>query len=528
VTATEQSVAPPPVRTVVRRYYPVAIGAATLAVVVGLFPTTVPSSSLGLIPKFSAPAVATPVAPSAAAPVAAVPAVGPTAGYVPPVVPSAPLTLPPVVTAPTTTSPPTGAVPTTGSGAVGTGQTSHCSLPIPAEPPPPPAADLIELFTAAGPFGPEATAGAAALAPLVPLVTPVFPLAASIAGGKGGTLISTALVDLADLEDTLFSPFSKEITEITPTFVAESEQFYREIGPILTAASNLPDADCVGDLEIATLSTLVPSAYPGATSLTGLAKSAGTNDAADQRVATVEASWVNGVSTSVAHVITSLLASGVPVEMRLVDDASRAQASDTAGFSAWVTAVMAQFPKVSAWEIDPTQAAASPSGSVAPSDPSGSLVEALTAAAEARVPGQLLGVGYPVLGNAPWWSGFWQQLDPAVRGVVNFVGVDGSVLGGAQGLTPKGLQWIVGLLRRGALSVAGLPATVPLFVTAGTSSMLTPAAQASLAAADAAALSGLGVSLFTWSSPDMVEGQLLTDPAEALSLLSALQRPTTP
>jgi hypothetical protein len=527
MSATADAAAPSPLRTLTRRYYPVAIGAATLAVVVGLFPTTVPSSSLGVIPKFSAPVVAKP------APAVASPPVTPSN----PIEPSAPSvgfaagadSLPPVVTSPASTPPTTATPPvTTGSGAVGTGQTSHCSLPVPAEPPPPPAADLIELFTAAGPFGPEATAGAGALAPLVPLITPVFPLAGGIAGGKGGTLLSTTLVDIADIEDVLFSPFAKEIAAVNPEFVASSEQFFREIGPILTALSNLPDIDCVGDLEIAAAATIEPSEYPGATTLSGLGTAAASNGAANERVTTVEVSWAGGLSAGVAHAVNALLAAGVPVEMRLLDDAPSAQAANTAAFASWVTSVMAQFPKVTAWEIDPFQAASATPGAVAPSDPAGSLADALTAAAQGRVPGQLLGVGYPVLGDAPWWTSLLSRLNPAVPGVLNFVGVDGSVVGGSPGLTPNGLHWIVDLLRRGALAGAGFPSNIPLFVTAGSNAALGPAAPSSLAAQDATALSGLGVSLLTWSSPDTTAGQLLRDPAEAISLLDALVRPTAP
>lgn len=525
MSATEHSVAPTSLGTLTRRYYPLAIGAATLALVVGLFPTTVPSSSLGVIPRFSTPVIAKQAPAVASAPAPVVAPVAPASPYVEPTLPITSAIGASVVTAPATTPPVATQPPTTVGGAVGTGHVSHCSLPVPAEPPPPPAADLIELFTAAGPFGPEATAGSPALAPLVPFITPVFPLAGGIAGGKGGTLISTALVDIANLEDVLFSPFAKEIATATPTFVSSSEQFYRDIGPILSALSGLPDIDCVGDLEIAAFSTVAPSAYPGAVSLPGLGSAAGSSDAASQRVSTVELSWANGLSPATAHAITSLLAAGVPVEIRLIDDAPSAQESNTAGFASWVTSVMAQFPEVRAWEIDPFQAASPTAGGVIPSDPSGSLADALTSAAQARVPGQLLGLGYPVLGDAPWWSGFFGRLDPAVRGVVNFVGVDGSVLGGAQALTPNGLHWIVDLLRRGALTSAGLPGTIPLFVTAGTTSVLAPSAEAVLAAQDAAALTGLGVSLLTWSAPDTGAGQFLSDPAAATHLLDALVRP---
>jgi hypothetical protein len=512
----------PPWRTLGRRYYPVGIGIAVLSLTVGLFPSLVPTSSLGLIPRLasSSPNVALPARVNPATP----PAAGFAAAPLPPYsgVP-APITAAATAPAPSQPAPvtsPSTSSPSTGSGAVGSGQSDTCPLSVLAEPPAPPAADLIEAFAAAGPLGPEATAGAPALAPVIPVVAPLFPLAGGVAGGKGGDLISTALVDLANLEDAVFAPFSSEINAFTPTAVADDEKFYREIGPLLTLASNVPELQCVGDLEIATGATVVPSDYPAATPLTGLGHSA-TAASPDQRVVTVSDSWASGLTPSFARSVEALIAQGLPVEVRLVDDAPASQANDTSGFASWVSATMASLPKVSVWEIDPSQAAPASAGSVAPADPAASLAAALTAAAEARAPGQLLGLGYPVRGSS-WWPQLKTDINPAVFGVLNFVGVDASTLGA---VAPDGLRWVVTLLRRGTLAQGGFSSGIPLFVTAGTAGTASDAEQIALAGQDAAALSGLGVGLLTWSSPSTELGQLFSAPgAAAQSLLSALRR----
>jgi hypothetical protein len=504
-----------------------AIGATFLALVVGFFPSTVPTSSLGFVPKLAAPApVSTgqttpttspsPVQPPSDLGFAAgddtYPAFSDT-GTGSPVATStgAP------VTAPATTG-------TTGSGTVGSGAHATCPLPLPAEPPAPPAAELIEALAIAGPFGPEATAGVAALAPVVPVVAPLFPLAAGVAGGKNGVLVSEALVQIANLEDEVFAPFSSELATVTPEAVAGDEKFFQEIGPVLTLASNLPDLACVGDVEIAAGSTLVPADYPNAIPLTAYGPSA---TSVNNRVVTVSTSWAEGITPSFSRAVDSLIAQGDSVEMHLYDDAPAGQAGDDQGFATWVTGTVAAFPKVAIWEVDPYLGTTATTGASAPTDPALSLAAALAAAARARAPGQLLGVGLPAQ-SAPWWSQFGSALEPAVRSVINFAGLDTTGFNGGSGLSPAGLHWIVTLLRRGTLAQAGLPAQLPLFVTAGTTAPMSDAAQSVVAAQDAAGLSGLGVGLLTWSSPSTLGGQLFSNIDAAENLLSALARPATP
>jgi hypothetical protein len=152
----------------------------------------------------------------------------------------------------------------------------------------------------------------------------------------------------------------------------------------------------------------------------------------------------------------------------------------------------------------------------------------LQAAAEARAPGQLLGVGLPLLDATTWWSQMAAALPPGVRAVLNFVGVDTTELNGGAGVSPAGLRWVLSLVRQYALAQAGLPAQTPLFVVAGTDQAVTMATQSSEAAQDAASVDGLGVGLLSWSSPSTLSGQLLTDIVDADGLYAALARRLTP
>jgi hypothetical protein len=412
---------------------------------------------------------------------------------------------------------------------VGTGPQASCPLPLPAEPPAPAAAELIELYSAAGPFGPEATAGAPLLAPVVPIVSPLFPLAGGFAGGKSGTTLSTILVEIANLEDDVFAPLAPQIAAFTPGAVSDSEHLYQEFGPLLTLASSLPDLTCVGDLEIATGATLEPDDYPGAVPLS---KYGGIADAGAQpasgRVVVVSASWAEGVTPALAGFINGLIAQGTHVEVRLTDDAPAGHAADDQGFASWVLTTVADYPKVAIWEIDPDSVSQAAGGSVTPTDPVASLTAALTAAAQARAPGQLLGVGLPPLDSVNWWPQMAGALGPALRADVNFVGVDTTALAGQAALSPAGLRWLITLVRQVALAQAGLPDQLPIFVVAGTDAPLSVASQADVAAQYAASLAGLGVGLLTWSSPSTVNGQLASGEPGADALFFALVRPPSP
>jgi hypothetical protein len=189
-----------------------------------------------------------------------------------------------------------------------------------------------------------------------------------------------------------------------------------------------------------------------------------------------------------------------------------------------VSATVASLPKVAIWEIDPYSAPTAPAGSVAPADPATSLAGALAAAAAARAPGQLLGVGLPATGSS-WWAQMATAVSPRVRAVLNFAGVDTAGLGGASGLQPAGLRWVLTLVRQDELAQAGLPGQMPLFVVAGPGSPESVQAQADQAQRDAAALAGLGVGLLAWSSPQTAGGQL---GAGTGGLLAALVRPAAP
>jgi hypothetical protein len=515
-----------PFRPLLRRYYPLAIGATFLGVVVGYFPSTVPTSSLGFMPLVTAPAHASASVPSAAA-VAAPRSSSPVLNSLPVAGGGLPFGgTQNVAGAPVTTSPAT--TPTTGAaagggGTVTTGVTAKCPLPLPAEPTPPSAADLLEVYAAAGPFGPEATAGAALLAPVLPFVGPLLPLAAGFAGGSGGGILSTALVDVAVLEDKAFAPFASEIAAITPGAVSGSEAFYRDIGPLLSLASSLPDLNCVGDVEIATAATVAPADYPGALPLAKFGSEAAVNDPA---VAVVEIPWAEGMTPGVTQAINQLIAQDRPVEVRLSDDPPAGHDTDASGFAKWVGTTVAQFPGVAMWEIDPYSAAIGSAATQAPADPAMTLVGALASAARARAPGQLLGVGIPT--DAPaWWSQLTGALSPAVRSLVNFAGLDTTAMGGSGGLTAPGLHWVVSLVRQGMLAQAGFTADLPLVVMAGTDAPSNLAAQTSQAAQDAAALNGLGVGLLSWSSPSTWGGQWVGN-GTAQMLLSALARRPVP
>jgi hypothetical protein len=242
----------------------------------------------------------------------------------------------------------------------------------------------------------------------------------------------------------------------------------------------------------------------------------------------ISAPWAEGITPALAGSINALIAQGTHVEVRLINDPPAGHAADDQGFASWVRTTIGQYPKVAIWEIDSSDAATAASGSVAPTDPVGSLIAALTAAAQARAPGQLLGVGLPALDSATWWPQMAGALDPQLRAELNFVGVDTTALTGGTDLSPAGLRWLVTLARQVALAQAGLPESLPLFVEAGTGTPLSLAAQATLAAQDAASLAGLGVGLLTWSSPSTVSGQMSPGDPGADTLFAALVRPPSP
>jgi len=544
-----------------RRYYPFAIGVAFLGVVVGLFPSTVPTNTLGYVPRVTlpVPAPGPPASGPATPPTASSPQV-PSVPAVPavPEVPSAqaagaPVTASSVTSGSTSTSPvapptpPATSIPAPGSSPPppsGTGRsaaptTEVCPLPLPAEPLPPSAAELIEIYAAAGPFGPEATAGAPALAPLIPVVAPLFPLAGTVAAGKNGSLLSDTLVEIANLEDDLSAPFASEINAFTPGAVDDDEKLFRELGPLLSLAQQIPDLGCVGDVEMAAGATVAPEAYPGAMPLSTYAAP---SSAAARHVAVLSTSWADGLTPAFVEQLDALLAQGTPVEVRLVDDApatapAAAQTDAPAGgpadppagpaaigsaFAAWVSSVMGRFPGVEAWEIDPSDRPSAAPGTVAGGDPAAeaaALGDALRVAVTDRQPGQLIGVGLPTTGPAPWWTDALAGLVPAVRSLVNFVGFDSTAQGPQ---SPAGLGWVVTGVRR-QLGSAGL-AHASLFVIAGTDASESLAAQSQLAAQDAEELRGLGVGLLSWSSPTTLDGGLAHDPSGAVALLNDLAR----
>jgi hypothetical protein len=505
-----------PLQRISRRYYPFAIGALFLGLVVGLFPSTTPTGLLGFIPQIkviheAAPPLAVPALKNASPSFA--PPVGFADDFTPPVLPQV---SPPSGTpaASVTTAPPaTGGLP-------GAGQTVSCSLPVPSEPPAPPAAELIEAFEVAGPFGPAATAGDGLIAPVVPIVAPLFPLSAALIGGSGGAAESTALSDIGELEGTLTAPFASEIDASNQESIAFDEELERDAAPLLTLAEEIPDLDCVGELEIAAGATLAPSAYPGATPLVPVGSASPSERPAFVVLST---SWAQGLSPTLEKAVQGWAAAGVPVEMRLGDDAPATTDPTAPTFAAFVASTIAKLPTVGAFEIDPFEAASAPSGSRPPTDQLSSLAGAVQAAAVARGIGQLLGVGLPVpLSSATWWSSLGKAIGAPALSRVNFAGLDAGALGTAE--TPSDLRWIIGLLRQSGLAAGGLSADLPLFVTVGPTAPLSNGAEVALARQYAASLQGLGVGLLAWSSPGTVSGAELPDTAAGQSLLGALTR----
>lgn len=383
-----------------------------------------------------------------------------------------------------------------------------CPLPLPNNSVPP--ASLGSMLSALGPVLTLAGPLDTSILGIVPIVAPLLPVVGPLLGASGpyegplNTLADALAPVLAPAESALVPPAQAG----SPAFA----QVANALTPLLTAAADTPIMGCVGAL-VNTFAAAIP--LPGGSGSSGSSGGSGggalpalaSPSAGSPPVLAQQVPWSAGLTSSDRAAIASLAARHVPIMIDLVGQPPPGATAAGPGFAQWVAAMVRSLPQVSIWQVG------GPSDGPVAAGTASAMVAALEAADQNRTAGQFVGIDVP--SSDPAAANMLRSAVEALGRSLNFVGMGFATAAGAPPTrATAGLQQMVAAARRQTLPGAGVPGTVPIFVTA-VGNGGSPAASAESLSAAASAVRGLGVGLLAWGVGDAVGGSLaaaLTSP----------------